>query len=67
MSGRESLETRLNIGTVQYGHLPKHLHYNYGFVRDLWLSGLCTGIPVIDPEFDPGHKPVFSFLSNWVF
>ena len=22
------------------------------FVRDLWLYGLCTGIPVIDPEFD---------------
>ena len=27
---------------------------------DLWLSGLCTGIPVTDPELDPGHKLVLS-------
>ena len=27
---------------------------------DLWLNGLCTGIPVIDPELDPGHKLVLS-------
>ena len=30
------------------------------FVWDLWLGGLCTGIQVIDPEFDPGHKSVLS-------
>ena len=30
------------------------------FVWDSWLSGLCTGIPVIDPEFDPGHESVVS-------
>ena len=25
-----------------------------------WYSSLYTGIPVIDPEFDPGHKSVLS-------
>ena len=28
------------------------------FVWDLWLSGLYTGIPVIDPGFNPGRKSV---------
>ena len=44
------------------------------------ISGLCTGIPVTDPEFDPGHKSVpfgprlvnmqlflFSLYGLWFF
>ena len=29
------------------------------FVWDLCLSGLCTGIPVINPGFNPRQKSVF--------
>ena len=31
---------------------------------DLWLSGLCTGIPVIDPGFNPGQKSVLSHFPS---
>ena len=30
------------------------------FVWDPWLSCLCTGIPLIDSEFDPRHTSVTS-------
>ena len=28
---------------------------------DLWLNELCTGMPVIDPEFNPVSPFSFSF------
>ena len=34
-----------------------------GYCLGLWLSGLCTGIPVTDPEFDPGHESVLSLSA----
>ena len=30
------------------------------FAWDLWLSGLCTGISVPNPGFDPGQKSILS-------
>ena len=36
-------------------------------VWDLWLSGSCTGIPVIDPGFNPRRKSHSIFLLWHVF
>ena len=49
--------------SVQKYHLAlKRGNGETDFLWDLWLGGFCTGIPVIDLEFNPGHELVLSLF-----